>query len=345
MDEKNEQEVVIPQTKINNYLRVLIFSLTQIITHIAEAAEWLNRGEVVAIPTETVYGLAANALNETAVVKIFEAKNRPFFDPLIVHVASINDALKYVEEIPEPLLLLLNKFSPGALTVLLKKKKVIPDIVTSGLDTVGIRIPSHPKAQALLSQLSFPLCAPSANPFGYVSPTTAQHVYDQLNGKIPCILDGGNSSVGVESTIVGLHEGFVTVFRLGGISIEEIEAEIGVVKILLNQSSNPKAPGMLDSHYAPRKPLFVGDISDLFSRYSGSKKGLISFSEFYPHLSFSERKILSPTSDLGEAAANLFAALRYFDNANVDVILVETFPEVGLGRAINDRLRRAATRL
>lgn len=318
--------------------------MTHITSHISEAAEWLNRGEVVAIPTETVYGLAANALNEKAVAKIFEAKNRPFFDPLIVHVSSIDDARKYVEDIPEPLLQLLNKFSPGALTILLKKKKAIPDIVTSGLDTVGIRIPSHPKALALLSQLSFPLCAPSANPFGYVSPTNAQHVYDQLNGKIPCILDGGNCSVGVESTIVGLQEGHVTVFRFGGISLEQIEAEIGAVNILLHQNSNPKAPGMLDSHYAPRKPLFVGNIPNLFSKHSSEKNGLISFSEPYSDLPFTERKILSPTNDLREAAANLFAALRYFDNTDVTSILVEKFPEIGLGRAINDRLNRAATR-
>lgn len=317
--------------------------MTQISTNIEYAKLFLEKGEIVAIPTETVYGLAANALNEKAVVKIFEAKNRPFFDPLIVHVASIDDARKYVREIPKILLQLMHKFSPGALTVLLKKKAIIPDIVTSGLDTVGIRIPSHPVTQELLSQLAFPLCAPSANPFGYVSPTSAQHVYDQLNGKIPCILDGGNSRVGVESTIVGLdEENCVTIFRLGGIAVEQIEAEIGKVEVVLNQSSNPKAPGMLASHYAPRKPLFIGNIEELYTQNSGKKCGLISFSKTYEQLPFSAQQILSPNNDLNEAAAHLFAALRYFDTTDVDVILAEYFPEFGLGRAINDRLKRAA---
>src|SRR5690606_2788943 len=159
-------------------------------------------------------------------------------------------------------------------------------------------IPNHETTLQLLSQLDFPLCAPSANPFGYVSPTTAQHVFDQLNGKIPCILDGGNSSVGVESTIVGLVENRVTVFRLGGISVEEIEAEIGNVEIALNESSNPKAPGMLASHYAPRKPLFIGNIKDLYAENFGKKIGLISFSESYLGLHFEAQQILSPRKDL-----------------------------------------------
>lgn len=316
--------------------------MTLITKNIDEAAAFLQNGELVAIPTETVYGLAANALNEKAVTKIFEAKNRPFFDPLIVHVASIEEAQKYAEDIPEMLLKLMHKFSPGALTILVKKKRIIPDIVTSGLDTVGIRIPNHSVTLELLSKLDFPLCAPSANPFGYVSPTSAQHVYDQLNGKIPLILDGGNAQVGVESTIVGLHENRVTVFRLGGIAVEEIETEIGKVDIALNQSSNPKAPGMLDSHYAPRKPLFIGNIPDLFAQHSGKKAGLISFSENYADLNFTERKILSSNKNLNEAAANLFSALRYFDTTDVDVIFAEQFPEIGLGRAINDRLQRAS---
>lgn len=316
--------------------------MTLITKNIEDAIAYLKNGEIVAIPTETVYGLAANALNEKAVAKIFSAKNRPFFDPLIVHVSSIDEAKKYAEEIPDVLLKLMLKFSPGALTVLVKKKSIIPDIVTSGLDTVGIRIPNHSLTLALLSKLDFPLCAPSANPFGYVSPTSAQHVYDQLSSKIPCILDGGNSQVGVESTIVGLVDNLVTIFRLGGISVEQIEAEIGKVKIALNESSNPKAPGMLASHYAPRKPLFIGNIEELYAQNAGKKCGLISFSKTYEHLHFSEKKTLSPNNDLNEAAAQLFSALRYFDTTDVDVILAEKFPEINLGRAINDRLKRAS---
>ena len=311
---------------------------------IQEAKTLLQNGEVVAIPTETVYGLAANALNATAVAKIFEAKNRPFFDPLIVHVASVEEAGKYVQAIPAPLLRLMHTFSPGPLTVLLKKKDVIPDIVTSGLDTVGIRIPNHPLTQALLAELDFPLCAPSANPFGYVSPTSAQHVFNQLADRIPFILDGGKCSVGVESTIVGMENGEVVVYRLGGIAIEDIERVAGKVKFNISQGSNPKAPGMLDVHYAPSTQLHVGDVRSLATQFQALRLGLISFSDAYSDYPFIQRNVLSPTGNLNEAAANLFEALRSFDETSIDIIIAETFPEEGLGRAINDRLRRASTK-
>lgn len=311
---------------------------------IQEAKALLQNGDVVAIPTETVYGLAANALNATAVAKIFEAKNRPFFDPLIVHVASVEEAEKYVQAIPAPLLRLMQTFSPGPLTVLLKKKDVIPDIVTSGLDTVGIRIPNHPLTLELLTALDFPLCAPSANPFGYVSPTSAQHVFNQLADRIPYILDGGKCSVGVESTIVGMEDNEVVVYRLGGIAIEEIEKIAGKVKLTISQGSNPKAPGMLDVHYAPSTQLYVGDVHSLATQFQALRLGLISFSDAYPDYPFIQRNVLSPTGNLNEAAANLFEALRSFDGKNIDIIIAETFPEEGLGRAINDRLRRASTK-
>jgi L-threonylcarbamoyladenylate synthase len=300
---------------------------------IQEAKTLLQNGEVVAIPTETVYGLAANALNATAVAKIFEAKNRPFFDPLIVHVASVEEAGKYVQAIPAPLLRLMHTFSPGPLTVLLKKKDVIPDIVTSGLDTVGIRIPNHPLTQALLAELDFPLCAPSANPFGYVSPTSAQHVFNQLADRIPFILDGGKCSVGVESTIVGMENDEVVVYRLGGIAIEDIERVAGKVKFSISQGSNPKAPGMLDVHYAPSTLLHIGDVRSLATQFQALRLGLISFSDAYPDYPFIQRNVLSPTGNLNEAAANLFEALRSFDEKNIDIIIAETFPEEGLGRA------------
>jgi L-threonylcarbamoyladenylate synthase len=311
---------------------------------IQEAKALLQNGDVVAIPTETVYGLAANALNATAVAKIFEAKNRPFFDPLIVHVASVEEAEKYVQTIPAPLLRLMQTFSPGPLTVLLKKKDVIPDIVTSGLDTVGIRIPNHPLTLALLAELDFPLCAPSANPFGYVSPTSAQHVFKQLAHRIPYILDGGKCAVGVESTIVGMENNEVVVYRLGGIAIEEIEKIAGKVKLNISQGSNPKAPGMLDVHYAPSTLLHVGDVRSLATQFQVLRLGLISFSDAYSDLPFVQRNVLSPAANLSEAAANLFEALRSFDEKNIDIIIAETFPDEGLGRAINDRLRRASTK-
>ncbi len=311
---------------------------------IQEAKALLQNGEVVAIPTETVYGLAANALNATAVAKIFEAKNRPFFDPLIVHVASVEEAEKYVHAIPAPLFRLMQTFSPGPLTVLLKKKDAIPDIVTSGLDTVGIRIPNHPLTLALLAALDFPLCAPSANPFGYVSPTSALHVFNQLADRIPYILDGGKCAVGVESTIVGMENNEVVVYRLGGIAIEDIERVVGKVKLNISQGSNPKAPGMLDVHYAPSALLQVGDVRSLATQFQAVRLGLISFSDAYADLLFLQRNVLSPTADLNEAAANLFEALRSFDEESIDVIIAEIFPEEGLGRAINDRLRRASTK-
>ena len=311
---------------------------------ISEAKALLQNGDIVAIPTETVYGLAANALNATAVAKIFEAKNRPFFDPLIVHVASVEEAKKYVQAIPATLLRLMQTFSPGPLTVLLKKKDVIPDIVTSGLDTVGIRIPNHPLTLALLAELDFPLCAPSANPFGYVSPTSAQHVFNQLANRIPFILDGGKCSIGVESTIVGMENDEVVVYRLGGIAIEDIERVAGKVKLNISQGSNPKAPGMLDVHYAPSTLLHIGDVRSLASQFQALQLGLISFSDAYSDLPFVQRNVLSPSANLSEAAANLFEALRSFDEKNIDVIIAETFPEEGLGRAINDRLRRASTK-
>lgn len=311
---------------------------------IQEAKALLQNGDVVAIPTETVYGLAANALNATAVAKIFEAKNRPFFDPLIVHVASVEDAEKYVQAIPAPLLRLMQTFSPGPLTVLLKKKDVIPDIVTSGLDTVGIRIPNHPLTLELLKELDFPLCAPSANPFGYVSPTSALHVFNQLANRIPYILDGGKCSVGVESTIVGMEDNEVVVYRLGGIAIEEIEKIAGKVKLTISQGSNPKAPGMLDVHYAPSTQLYVGDVHSLATQFQALRLGLISFSDEYSDYAFIQRNVLSSTANLNEAAANLFEALRSFDEKNIDIIIAENFPEEGLGRAINDRLRRASTK-
>ncbi len=308
-----------------------------------KAIRLFNAGEVVAIPTETVYGLASNALDPLAVAKIFEAKQRPFFDPLIVHVSDINEAKKWSRAIPEKLLVLMQKFSPGPLTVLVEKSDAIPDIVTAGLDTVGIRIPNHPLTLELLKNLPFPICAPSANPFGYVSPTTAFHVADQLGNKIPYILDGGSCNVGIESTIVSEKNGQVYIHRLGGLSIEEIEAEVGEVFLDINQHSNPKAPGMLDTHYAPQKLLLVGDIYELYHSTLG-KKALISFSHAYNDLGFEEHIVLSEKKDFKEAAANLFSALRQLDKSDVDIILAEHFPEEGLGKAINDRLKRASAK-
>lgn len=303
------------------------------------AKQLLSKGELVAIPTETVYGLAGNALDTEAVVKIFATKQRPHFDPLIVHIQSLVHAGRYAENIPPAAVKLAEKFWPGPLTLLLKKKALIPDIVTSGFDTVGLRCPAHPLTQQLLQSLDFPLAAPSANPFGYVSPTTPAHVNEQLGDKLEYILDGGPCSLGIESTIVGFEENGPVVYRTGGLSIEAIEATIGSVSVQLNSSSNPKAPGQLKSHYAPSKRLVIGKMEELLQKYPARCSALLSFTTDY-HSPY--QFILSPSGTLEEAAKNLFSALRQLDKGDADIILAELLPDTGLGRAINDRLQRAA---
>ncbi len=306
---------------------------------IQHAARLLQAGQLVGIPTETVYGLAANALDIKAVSKIFTAKNRPTFDPLIIHVASLERAKQYVHDIPDELVILANTFIPGPLTLLIEKKSIIPDLVTSGLPRVAIRIPSHPLLKALLEKIDFPLAAPSANPFGYISPTSAAHVLNQLSDQVAYVLDGGNCEVGLESTIVGIENDKVTIYRKGGLAIEEIESIIGPVSIKPHSSSNPAAPGMLKSHYSPRKPLRLLNAKDFENSSTEKNKAYLSFQKAK---SDGISKVLSSTGNMEEAAQNLFAFLRLLDEENVEEIIAELLPEIGLGRAINDRLRRAA---
>lgn len=310
-----------------------------------KAKQYLESGSLVAIPTETVYGLAANALEPLAVARIFEAKNRPSFDPLIVHVASLDRAREFVKEIPDQAQRLVNQLWPGPLTILLNKTEKIPDIVTSGLDRVGIRCPDHPLTRTLLEQLSFPLAAPSANPFGYVSPTTAQHVQDQLGNKIPYILDGGACTVGIESTVIGWENSRPVIYRMGGISVEQIESVIGKVSVQTHSSSNPQAPGQLQSHYAPRKKFLLGDLEKLAKSNTGKQVGILAFSKYISGIPKENQLVLSPSSSLTEAAHNLFSMLRRLDQMNIEVVLAEEVPNEGLGRAINDRLRRAAAQV
>jgi L-threonylcarbamoyladenylate synthase len=307
------------------------------------ASTLLKKGEAVAIPTETVYGLAANALNTKAVAKVFQIKQRPTFDPLIIHLSSFDKVEKYVEEIPEIFRKLADKFTPGPITFLLRKKEIVPDIVTSGSPYVAVRIPAHPVTKALLEKLDFPLAAPSANPFGYISPTTAQHVADQLGNKIYYILDGGPCNVGLESTIIGMNaDGEIEVLRKGGLSIESIESVVGNVKIRDISTSNPEAPGMLTSHYAPRVPLILGDIHNLAATSNHERTGIITFRNFVHHIPSKHQIVLSPSGNFADAAHNLFAGMRYLDSCDIDVIYAELLPEADLGIAINDRLRRAA---
>ncbi|MDX2173543.1 MAG: L-threonylcarbamoyladenylate synthase [Bacteroidota bacterium] len=306
------------------------------------AAELLNQNKLVAIPTETVYGLAANALNDNAVLSIFEAKQRPHFDPLIIHLATIEQISNYAYLEDERLIKLAKTFWPGPLTLLLPKKNNIPNIVTSGLDKVAVRIPNHPLTLHLLELLDFPLAAPSANPFGYVSPTNAEHVKKQLGNKIDYILDGGDCKIGLESTIVGIEESIICIYRLGGLTVEEIENQIGKVQLKINNSSNPKAPGQLKSHYAPKKPLFIGEINTLLKHHSHKKTGIICFGDEKFNSTTPFIYNLSKTKNLNEAAINLFNYLRIADEDPIDVVLCEKLPETGLGRAINDRLKRAS---
>ncbi|MCC6818485.1 MAG: threonylcarbamoyl-AMP synthase [Bacteroidia bacterium] len=311
---------------------------------IQEAADKLRQGLTVGIPTETVYGLAANALNESAVVSIFKIKDRPFFDPLIIHVKDLETAKRYVRSFPPKALLLAEKFWPGPLTLLLPKESIIPDIVTSGSDLVAIRVPSHPLTLSLLELLDFPLAAPSANPFGYISPTQAEHVEKQLGDKVSYILDGGSSLIGLESTIVNCSEDGLSIVRLGGLSVDEIEKVIGTkLEKQLTQNSNPLSPGQLDKHYSPKSKFVLSEnISESILKYRDKKIAILTFGEEHYDRGIYELN-LSKTGDLEEAARNLFHYMRLLDIYAPDIIISKKVSPHGLGLAINDRLVRASS--
>lgn len=315
--------------------------MAEIGKEVYKAIKFLEEGNVIGIPTETVYGLAGNALNVDAVTKIFVVKNRPTFDPLIIHTNTFERVFEYVVEVPEKAVALAEKFMPGPLTLLLPKKNIIPDLVTSGLENVAIRIPNHSLTLDLLKNLSFPLAAPSANPFGYISPTTAQHVDNQLGTKIRYILDGGECTVGIESTIVGFLDEQPIILRKGGLAIEEIENVVGKVLVNEHSSSNPQAPGMLKSHYSPKKKMTLIDENTVIQN---RKVAFLGFDKFHLNIPTENQLLLSPTADFKEAARNLFAFMRKLDALDVEEIYAELLPEQDLGRAINDRLRRATTK-
>jgi L-threonylcarbamoyladenylate synthase len=319
-------------------------------TDITLALTLLRQGELVAIPTETVYGLAANAFDADAVTRIYHAKNRPSFNPLIIHTDSIEKLRKWDLILPEPLLKLAAKFSPGPITYVIPKSKRIPDIVTAGTEAVAVRIPNHPLVLELLQQLDFPLAAPSANPSGFISPTNAWHVKEQLGDKISYILNGGECKVGIESTIISFLHDTPEILRHGGISVEAIESVIGKVKDLpfeesigINSEHAPVAPGMLAKHYAPKHKLIFGDVKKYLNYFDPTKTCIIAFSSVYENIPVKQQFVLSVNRNLDEAAQKLFAAMREADKMDVDVILAEKFPDEGLGRAINDRLKRAGT--
>lgn len=309
-------------------------------TDIQYAKDLLEQGLLVGIPTETVYGLASNGLNTNAVLSIFEAKKRPSFDPLILH-STQDKIFQWAQDIPQKAQQLAAAFWPGPLTLVLPKADSVPYEVTSGLDTVGLRVPNHALTLELLSQIDFPLAAPSANPFGYISPTTADHVIDQLGDAVGYVLDGGACEVGIESTIIGFENDTPVMYRLGGLTREEIEQVIGSISVQINQASNPKAPGMIAVHYAPKKPLLLVD--DLDEIQDDEKTAYLLFGdtiEVAPQRQF----FLSKKGDYYEAAARLYALMRQLDQADFNRIVVKRLPEKHLGHAINDRLYRASVK-
>ncbi len=316
-------------------------ALCSVGTDVERAARLLADGGVVAFGTETVYGLGANALDTHAVSRVFAVKERPKFDPLIVHLANF-EQLATVAELENSLVeRLATAFWPGPLTLVLPKKPHVPDLVTSGLPTVAVRIPEHPQARELIAAAGKPIAAPSANPFGRISPTRAEHVAEQLGTKIDYILDGGPCRVGVESTVLDLSTSPPTLLRPGGVTVEELNRVIGTITVGSTAAAHqPTAPGMLPSHYAPRTPL---QIQETISRPAGTGRfGLLAFQEPVSRDGWQAVEVLSETGDLVEAAANFFAALRRLDAIGLDGIVAEPFPNEGLGRALNDRLRRAA---
>tara|TARA_R110002012_G_scaffold300941_1_gene500994 strand:+ start:17426 stop:18382 length:957 start_codon:yes stop_codon:yes gene_type:complete len=310
--------------------------------NISKAVEILNGEDVVAIPTETVYGLAGNIYSEKAIRKIFEVKQRPLFNPLIVHLHAIEQLNEIVSDFPAKAQRLAEAFWPGSLTLVLKKNHIVPDVITAGKDTVAVRIPDHPIALKLLKELSFPLAAPSANPFNRISPTNAVHVAAYFKNDIPMVLEGGACKNGLESTIIGFESNTPILYRLGAISIEDIEKVVGKIKLGNIKEKAPDAPGMLAKHYSPKTKTYLVDNMESFIAEHGNKTlGAISFSEGITASNIKHLEILSKQGDLKEAASNLYGALHILDDLNLDIIVVQRLPDIGLGKSINDRLERA----
>ena len=308
--------------------------------NIKKAAGLIKTGGVVAFPTETVYGLGADGLNPEACARIFEIKGRPRFDPLILHECSAARARRLFSAVPAGADKLMRKFWPGPLTIVLTRSRLVPDIVTAGLKTVAVRVPSGPHAIALIKAAGRPIAAPSANRFGRLSPTTAAHVKRQLGSGPDMILDGGRTAIGVESTIITFQKGRPVLLRPGGLPLEEIEKIAGPVAVLkTGNGKSPLAPGCLKKHYAPRARLKI--VNRAGEARPALDSGYLAFSK-KPAGKWGAVKILSPKGDLREAAANLFSALHQLENSGVKTIYAERLPAHGLGRAIMDRLKRAS---
>lgn len=328
-------------------------------TLLTQAATLLRHNEIVCIPTETVYGLAASLYSESAINKIYAIKGRPRTNPLIVHIGRKEDLAALCTAVPAPLQQLIDRFWPGPLTILVEKSDLVPDTVTAGGSRVGVRMPHHPLTLELLRSLPFPLVAPSANPYNAISPTTAKHVENYFGSAIPLILDGGPCQQGLESTVVGMENGRVTIYRQGMITAEQLQEVVGQVSnrsattvrakksIKVNSSTNTDglemiqvAPGMTLKHYAPKTPTLVCEHLEQFYG-DADRKAFLLFSKKDPLLPLEHQYVLSESGDLAEAAANLYQCLHDLDSKSYRQIICERFPDQGIGRAINDRLYRA----
>lgn len=310
---------------------------------IQKAISLLENEELVAIPTETVYGLAGNIFSEKAIKSIFSTKKRPFFNPLIVHISTVDDLETIVSEIPKKAKLLAKTFWPGSMTLVLKKRNNIPDIITAGKDTVAVRVPNHSTTLNLLKQLPFPLAAPSANPFNNISPTKPEHVERYFKNNINMVLDGGTCKNGIESTIIGFENDEPVIYRLGALALEEIEAVVGKVLVKNKKEESPEAPGMLNKHYSPlTTTILTDDILSEIQNNCTKKIGVLTLNTSFKSEKITSEIILSETKNLKEATSKLYDALHQLDHQNLDVILVEKMPDFGLGKSMNDRLQRAA---
>ena len=326
------------------------------ISKIKEAAEIIKKGGLVAFPTETVYGLGANTFNQKAVKKIFQVKKRPFTDPIIVHIANKKDIYKLAKKIPKRVKKLIDKFWPGPLTLVLKKRKIVPKIVTGGLETVAIRMPKNKIALSLIKESKVPIAAPSANLFGRPSPTTAQHVKEDLLNKIELIIDGGPTKIGLESTVIDLTTRPVTLLRPGGITLEKLKKILGEIKIhptvfKKTKLKISKSPGMMSRHYAPRANLFLiegeekkvkNKIQQLIKKYKKKKIGVLTVNKNH---FYKADLVKFVGKDFSTIAKNLFKFLREFDKKNIEIIFAEGTDERDLGLAIMNRLRKASYKI
>ncbi|MCC6703152.1 MAG: threonylcarbamoyl-AMP synthase [Fluviicola sp.] len=308
------------------------------------ASKALKKEQIIGFPTETVYGLAGNAFSEKAIKSIFELKNRPFNNPLIVHISSMLQLHEVAIEIPEKAFLLAKHFWPGPLTFILKKHPQIPLLVTANQATVAVRMPNHPMALKLLDQLNFPLVAPSANPYQAISPTKAEHVEQYFKDQLQVILDGGPCEHGIESTIVGFEGDSIIVYREGSVTLKQLEKIADKLTLKSNENHSPVAPGMHSKHYAPKTPsILTNQLKTVIEQNEYLKIGILTFKETRLKYPVAIQFYLTQNGNLKEAAKNLYAKLHELDAFDLDLIIFEKAPDRGLGKTINDRLKRAAS--